>query len=277
VTGRLSFGGILRSEWIKLWSLRSTWWCYGVTLVLTVGIGALLASAMSVSAPASVDDIAQAGFQTQAVQAATVGLGFSTLATAVLGVLAIAGEYSTGQIRSTFAAVPNRVVALLGKLLVFMVATFAVAVVTLALCAAATLPLLTAAGLPVDLADPDYWLCLLAGAGYVALLGGVALLVGAIVKVPAGGIMIVVALILVLPQALTIAGVLAQQTWLLDVNTFLPSNLGSAMSAYPTGADMAGMGSDAISLDPWQAAAALAAWVVVLGVAASLIVRRRDV
>jgi ABC-2 type transport system permease protein len=86
---------MIKSEWIKLWSLRSTYWTLGIAAVLVVGVAAIFSSTIDVHTLDTPTDALQGG-------------AFAQLAFGVLGVLTIAAEYSTGIIRTTFAAVPNR-------------------------------------------------------------------------------------------------------------------------------------------------------------------------
>jgi len=113
----LTFGGILRSEWIKLRSLRSTIWCYSILVAITFGLGLLFAAALTSQADGMpLNHDAQQAF---VVQVATLSISLSQLVVVVLGALVITGEYGTGMIRSTFAAVPSRVPAVVAKALVF--------------------------------------------------------------------------------------------------------------------------------------------------------------
>lgn len=99
VTGRR----VVRSEWAKFWSLRSSWITLGVAVLSLVTIGAIAAALYSPSGPLGGKD-ARSG------AALTLALAGTNLATGLgaLGVLLWAGEYSTGMFRSTFAAVPAR-------------------------------------------------------------------------------------------------------------------------------------------------------------------------
>jgi len=100
-----TFGDALRSEWTKLRSVRSTFWALTVTVVLGVGLGAAISAAAahgyaksSVSQKLSWDPTALS----------LDGIGIATLAIAVLGVLCISSEYSSGMIRTSLIAGPKR-------------------------------------------------------------------------------------------------------------------------------------------------------------------------
>ena len=108
----MPFGAVLRSEWTKLRTLRSTWWCAAVYVVVVLAFGWLAA--------AVTDQVPSAGF---AVAAALTGFGFGQLVLVVLGVLAGATEFATGTAVASFAGVPRRSRLLLAKTTV--VAVFA--------------------------------------------------------------------------------------------------------------------------------------------------------
>lgn len=275
---QVTFRGILRSEWIKLVTLRSTVWCYVILIVLTVGIGALIAALIGGSGDEEI-----LGAPTQdAVQAtwlmvATAGVSFAQLVIAVLGALVITGEYGTGMIRSTFAAVPRRLPALVGKVVVFGIVSFLVALVSLVLTALIVVPILAASDLTVEVADPAVWRGVLGAAGFVALIGLMALGIGAIIRNTAAAIAATLGLLLVLPTVLQIIGGLTRAEWALNAAAFLPSSAGSQISTYPTEAVEAPAGVFIpLTLDPVQALLVLAAWTITPLVIGAVLVKRRD-
>jgi ABC-2 type transport system permease protein len=103
---RVGFPQAARMEWIKLRSLRSTWW----VLALTVAGAAGIAVAVGVNTEDAAADL---------TNNALAGIALGLLLVGVLGVLAMTGEYSSGTIRSTLVAVPNRPLALAAKATVF--------------------------------------------------------------------------------------------------------------------------------------------------------------
>jgi ABC-2 type transport system permease protein len=272
----LSFGGILRSEWIKLRTVRSTSWCYLIIVVLTIGLGCLVAAsipATAISAGAGADvRTAQQAFW---LQMTTLGLSFGELVSAVLGTLVITGEYGTGMIRSTITAVPARVPALIAKAIVFGVTTFVVGLVSLVATVLLTAPLLAAKGLHPDLGDAAVWGAIVGGAGFLALIGMLSLSIGAIIRNSAGGIAISLGLILVLPIVLSIFALVTQADWTRNLETFMPAAAGGRMYAYVTGATP-GLPPGTIVLEPWQGFLVLVGWVVVLFIGASALFKRRD-
>jgi ABC-2 type transport system permease protein len=104
--GHYRFAQAARMEWIKLRSLRSTWWALGATVAGAIGV----AVAVGVNTKDAAADL---------TNNALAGIALGLLLTGVLGVLAITGEYSSGTIRATLAAIPNRPLVLAAKAAVF--------------------------------------------------------------------------------------------------------------------------------------------------------------
>jgi ABC-2 type transport system permease protein len=271
----LTFGGVLRSEGIKLRSLRSTVWCYAIVVALTIGIGALVASVGSSGGDIGVDQ-----GQAFAVEVSTLGLGFAQLVVSVLGALVITGEYGTGMVRSTLTAVPRRLPALLAKAIVFGVTTFLVGGIAIAATALLTQPLLAGAGIGVNLGEPKLLLALLGGAGYLALIGEVALALGAIIRNTAGGIGAALGLGLVVPTLLRVVAGLTRQDWATNLNALLPSTAGAHLYSYTAASEAAAAAkavpAGIIQLDATGGLLVLAAWLVVLFSLAALLLTRRD-
>ncbi|MFF7993124.1 ABC transporter permease subunit [Kitasatospora xanthocidica] len=122
-----SFPAVLRSEWTKIRSVRSTVWTLALAFVVTVGIGALL-SLLTNNNFTEFRRNEQSPFD--ATGTAFAGIMLGELAIIVFGVLAIGNEYSSGMIRVTLAAVPQRVALLGGKATVLGALALAVSLVT---------------------------------------------------------------------------------------------------------------------------------------------------
>src|SRR5262249_52596328 len=124
-TGRLTQFGVLRSEWTKLYSIRSGRYALLATTVMTVGFG-IIASAVNVSQWSAMNAIEKAKFDPLAAR--LLGVRFGVLAIGVLGVLVITGEYTTGMIRSTMTTVPKRVPVVWAKTGVYALVALVVTV-----------------------------------------------------------------------------------------------------------------------------------------------------
>src|SRR5581483_5057260 len=129
--------GLLRSEWIKLRSVRSTYLTCGLTMLIPVGVGAAIAASVGTA----VKDGRWHGTY-DPTAASFYALPFAQLALAVGGVLAVSGEYSTGTIRTSLTAVPRRGHFLAAKAAVFALVTLAVSEATAFCCFFTAQPLL---------------------------------------------------------------------------------------------------------------------------------------
>jgi ABC-2 type transport system permease protein len=285
VGGSLSASGIVRSEWIKLRTVRSSLWCYGLLIVLVVGVGILIAS---------LANFADGGFGSRGTPVGngtvitgdaagaivvglnTAGLNIAVLIVAVLGSLIITGEYSTGMIRSTFAAAPRRTGALTAKGIVLAATAFLATVVGVWLSALITWPILAGKNVSVDLTEPSVFLPLLGGAVYIMMIALLAFGFGAILRSTAGSLATVLGLMLVAPIVLELLRALTNATWVSHVSELLPQNAGSHLFDHRGASAFGGSDPGNWVTNGWQGFGVLAAWnLVVLGVAL-IRVKRRD-
>ncbi|WP_022883467.1 ABC transporter permease subunit [Glaciibacter superstes] len=257
----LTFGGILRSEWIKLWSVRSTAWSYAMVVLISLGMAAIMSMALDLQGGASLAVDEQAGLL---VQASTFGVFFGQLVVAVLGVLVISGEYSTGMIKSTLTAAPGRLGALWGKAAVLFVTTFVVGVVATVGSFLVASPIMAQDGLSANLFDGAVILPLLGGALFLALLSVVSLGIGTILRSSAGGIAAALGVVLLLPIVL---GMIPAQ-WAMDLLPYTISNAGMGIMG------LGGMGPE--SFEPWQNLLIVLGWLAVSLAGAAILLKRRD-
>ncbi|GAA4627949.1 ABC transporter permease subunit [Cellulomonas oligotrophica] len=255
---------VLTSEWIKFRTLRSTAWTLAGAVLAMTAIAVMLAL-VSTSVPEAAET---SGMSNLVVL--TGGVQVAQLALVVLGVLLITGEYSTGMVRSTFAAVPSRLPVLGAKAVVTAIAAAVVTVLGLALAWVATLPFDGVA--PLDLGDAGTVRVLGGTVLYLATLTLLALTVGALVRHSAGAIAIVMGLLLVVEPVLYIVPNRITAT----IGAFLPSTAGSRIMTDPDMLEATRGMNDAPFLTAWQGYGVLLAWVVVLGTLAAVLLRRRD-
>ncbi|MGO4594031.1 ABC transporter permease subunit [Leifsonia sp. 2TAF2] len=269
--GHLNFFRVVRSEWIKLRTLRSTFWTLISAVVLVVGIAALVAFAIpdKTTLLARVPATQHAAVEAQAagftLTAATAGLTFASLVIAVLGVLVISGEFSTGMIRASFTAVPRRFPVFAAKTLVLFVVAFVVGLISSALSWAVAVPVLTGKGYTGDLFAADTLWAILGAGVYLGLVAVFALGVGAILKSTAGGIAGALGVLLVLPIIAGLVSGLTQTQWLADAQRYLLSNAGQGMSGVANG-----------GVEPWVNVLTVLAWTVVSFVVGAVLLQRRD-
>lgn len=270
----LGAGRLVRSEWIKFRSIRSTFWCYAIIVALTIGLAAIIGLSAPVIGLPEGAEVTQEVANRQIVMLSTASVGFTVLVAAVLGVLIITGEYGTGQIRSTFTADPRRTGAVLAKAVVLAVATFVVSAVATWIGVALVALFQADKGVHADLADPSVFMPILGSSVFVTLIALLAFGIGLLVRSSAGGIAIALGVLLVLPIVLQLVASLVNQQWLHDVSRFLPDQAGGQLYTYESSGTQQ---TEGVVLDGWAGFGVLAAWVVALGALALATVKRRDV
>ncbi|MER5961497.1 ABC transporter permease [Streptomyces sp. NPDC002057] len=203
---RPRFRDLVASEWVKLRSLRSTWIAYGATVlaVIAFNVGTAWDTYKYWTEESASDraDFIRDGIPLQLAftgNAATVMM----LALGAIGALAIVGEYSTGTLRTTFAAVPDRRALMAAKAVV--VAAVATAFGTLVAGASfgLTQAILDGKRLGVSLGDPGAVRLVLASALLAPVCALVGLAIGTLLRHTAATMIVMVAVVLVLPVALT--------------------------------------------------------------------------
>ncbi|RKS86710.1 ABC-2 type transport system permease protein [Microbacterium sp. AG790] len=274
LNARLSARGVLRSEWVKLRSVRSTAWCYGVLIALMVAIG-LLVSSLSFSnsgSESTTGDLARS----IVVDVNTAGLKITVLIACVLGALIVTGEYSTGMIRSTFAAVPRRTGALIAKAVVLAVTTFVATAIGIWLSAFVSWPSLASQQIDVDLGSPSVFMPLIGGAVYTTMVALLAFGFGVILRSTAGTLAVVLGLILVAPVIIPMLGGMVDADWARTLSALMPQNAGGQLFAFSGDASIPQSDTEALKLDGWGGFGVLAAWDVIVLAAAIALAKWRD-
>lgn len=263
------FLAVLNSEFIKFRTLLSTLVLLGATVLAAVGFGALAAwGTGQLAGTALQDPEAAAAFAAQggdmAVGIPTSGIAFTQLILGSLGVLLMSSEFTTGMARSTFAAVPRRIPAFAAKLLVVLVAAFVVTAVSVYLAGLVSLPILVSYGLTLDLAGSQSVKMLWVNSVYVAAVAAIGMALGALIRNSAGGIMTLVGLFFVAP----IAFQLIPGDFFVAARKYLPGNTVEPLTALQHVPD---------TLEAWQAALVLGAWVAIPVLLAAVQLKKRDV
>lgn len=194
--GRYDLAGLLRSEWTKLRTVRSTTWSLVITAVVGIGVSAL-ATAETRAHWATMSLPTRAGFDP--TQESLVALFFCQLAIGVLGILVMSAEYGTGTIRATFAAAPRRERVLLAKVLVFGAVALVVSEVTAFLSFFVGQAMLTAPARHATLATPGALRAVVGTGLYLCVVSLFALGLATIVRHTAGAISAYVGILLVIP------------------------------------------------------------------------------
>ena len=259
-------GGQLRAEWTKLRTVRSTTWTLVVTVVAVVGIGAL-ATAVTAAHWRNGGIADRIGFDPTARSLA--GLFLGQISIGVLGVLAMSAEYSSGTIRATLSAIPNRPLVLACKVAVFgVVALITSEVLTFAAFLLGQ-QLLKGSTPYATLGQPGV-LRAVAGAGLVlTVIALFALGLATIIRHTAGAISVFVGLLLVLPLVLQAFPDSVQR----NLIKYMPLVIAENMAATnPLRNDFGG----AVLLAPWVGFALLCLYAAVAIVVGGILLVRRD-
>lgn len=252
---------VVRSEWTKLWSLRSTKWSLLAGFVAMAGLGPLVA-AVQMSRWTHLDPHERLTFTS--LEPAVGGWHLAQLAIGVLGVLVISGEYTTGMIRSTLMAVPRRLPVLWAKIGVFGAVTFVLMLVATFISFFAVQAIVTQRHFQQSLGDPHALRVVIGTALFLTVLGILCVALGALVRNSAGGIALFVFLLFVLP----------------GITAILPSSVSDSISPYlplSAGTTVASVKFDnSHHLSTWGGFALFAGYTVVAVVLAAFSMVRRD-
>jgi ABC-2 type transport system permease protein len=250
------------SEWIKFRSVRSVPAVLLATAIVVVAGGVLVTSGfrgdwsmMTEGERATFDPTFQS----------LRGVEVAQLLVGTLGVLTVTGEYTSGLIRTTFAATPQRAQVLAVKGLILGAAVWALCTVASFLAFFAGQALLTAPARHASLGDPGVLRAVFGGGVYLLLIGLFGLAVGALLRRTTAGLAGLFGVVLVLPVAIgLVPGDLGAR-----LNEYLPSTAGMEFWTVVRTGDH--------TLGAWQGLAVFVLYVVAAVVAALVLLRRRDV
>lgn len=258
--GKVTQARVAVSEWTKLRSLRSTRWSLFAAVLLTIGFPVLFAFVTSAHwgsmSPSERAD-------RHPLDIALAGVAVSQLAIAVLGVLVITGEYSTGMIRASFSAVPKRLPVLWAKTFVFALVTLVLMVPSVLAAFFSSQAILSRHGiLQISLSHSGVARSVVGGAVYLVLVGIFALGIGAIVRNTAGAIATFAGIFFVIPPLMNVL----PSSWNTAISKYLPSEAGRQLVS---------LTHDSSSLSPLWGGLLFAAYCAfVIGLAATLLLRR---
>jgi ABC-type transport system involved in multi-copper enzyme maturation permease subunit len=257
-----TLGRVLRSEWTKLRTLRSTLWSLLAAVIAMAGLGSAVA-AVQMSRWSHLEP--QERLRFDAIDVGVGGYHLAQLAIGVLGVLVITGEYSTGMIRSSFMAVPHRLQVLWAKLLVFAALTFVLMLAAALVSFFAVQAIVAQHHQQVTLGAPHALRAVVGTALFLTVLGVLSVALGALVRSTAGGIALFVGLLFVLP----------------GITALLPASIGDSIGPYlPINAALTVATS---TFDPgshhlgtWTGFAVFCGYAAVAVAAAAILLVRRD-
>jgi ABC-2 type transport system permease protein len=247
---------VIESEWIKFRTLRSSWVTLGAAVLVMIGLGMVIGYYTG-------KDFAGVAPEDAAPSAPLQGSIGAQLLIGILGVLFVSGEYATGMIRSSLAAVPKRLPVLAAKAAVFGAIVLLTMVASSFGAFLAARAFLSYYGHASSLTDPGVLRVVIGTGVYLTLIGLLGAALGWLARSTPGGITAFAGLILVLPGLLQVL----PGTWGQTVAHYLPEQAGEAFitSIHTDGA-----------LQPWTGLGVLTLWVTVATGAAVLVLKRRD-
>lgn len=265
-----SFGGVIRSELIKLRSLRSNWILIITSILLFVGIAALSTWAFAsfideISSAASTGDVpAEATGEGAFNYMASGGWQLAVLLLSSLAVINISSEFVTGAARTTFAATPRRWPVYWAKALIVALLTYVLSVVGILASAGIVEVIAQQYGYGQDFSSDAFQKALWWTPFAVMIIALMSYGIAAILRNSVGPIMIVVAVVFVLPVALSVF----QSDITQNIVKWLPTSLATVVMDQSMGQ---------IDVEFVPALIALIAWAVVPLVAGAILTQRRDI
>jgi ABC-type transport system involved in multi-copper enzyme maturation permease subunit len=247
---------VAASEWTKLHSLRSSRISMLVALGLVVGLG-LFVPWLSLMdwEPGTTRE----GYD--AVSRSLGGIYLAQLAFGVLGAMAVTGEYATGTIRATFAAVPKRLPVLWAKFGVFVAVTLVLGTIACVLAFVGGQAIFATKDVDASFSDPHVTRAVFGAGLFLAGMGAFGLALGALLRNTAAAITTLTLLLFVAPAIVDVL------PWADSIGPYLPGIAGlSIVSLTP----------EASTLGPWEGFGVLCAYVVVTMGAAAVMLMRRD-
>ncbi|WP_432845304.1 ABC transporter permease [Amycolatopsis sp. CA-161197] len=257
---KVTLAGVLRSEWLKFRSLRSSPIAVAVTIVGMVALGWIFSAADASRWP---EMRPQAKLHFDPTDVSLRGYVLAQLVLGVLGVLIVSGEYGTGMIRATFSAVPTRLPVFWAKAGMFAVVAFVVGTVSSFAAFLGGQAFLSSQHIETSLSAPGVFRAVFGVGLYLTLVGLLGVALGWLIRHTAGAIATLFGLLLVLPG---IAEALPD-SWAPHVVPYLPSNAGQALLA---------VRPDSTMLAPWTGFAVFCGYVAVALVLAGVLLKRRD-
>jgi hypothetical protein len=256
----VGFDNLLHSEWTKLRSLRSTYWGVGVVAVAVLGIAIVMGVRWADVLAGDPPD-KRSGFDS--TNTVLGGVYLAQVVVGALAVLAITGEYGTGMIRATFAAVPQRRAVLFAKLIVLSVSVFVLSEVLCFASFEVGQALLARRDFGASLGDPGVLRAVFGGGLYLTAVAGLGFGIGALVRHTAGALSTFFGVLF----ALTVLSDLLPTDWRNHVINYLPANAGSQIFTVVPAHD---------ALPPWVGLGVLCLYAAAALLSGFLLVERRD-
>ena len=250
---------VVRSEWTKIRSVASTVWTLSLAVVVTVALGMLI-SALSKNEFDNMSAKDRLSFDPTFISFAGMTLG--QLAMIVFGVLVVSNEYSTGMIRTSLAAVPQRGTFLFSKIAVATGLALAVGMVTSFV--AFFLGQAMLGSHRASIGDPHVLRAVIGGGIYMALIAVFSMGVAAMLRSP------MLSLGILMPFFFLISNVLGNVSATKKIGRYLPDQAGSKIMQVVPRID------DDTPYGPWGGLGIMALWVVAALAGGYVLLQRRD-
>jgi ABC-type transport system involved in multi-copper enzyme maturation permease subunit len=251
---------VVKSEVLKIRTLRSTYYTMGITIAAMALIGVIICWSTA-------NDWQHMRLHRQErfnpLDDSLAGFQLAQLAIGVFGVLLTASEYSTGMIRSTMAAVPKRLPVLWAKVGVAATVAFVTMLPSALFAFFVSQRFLSRWHIQTTWSTPGVPRTVIGVALYLTVVVVIGVGLGSILRNVAGAIATLVGVLLVLP---VIASALPT-TWADRINKYLPSNAGQALL---------GMQTDSTTLAPWTGFFVFVGYAVLTIAIAALLLKRKD-
>ena len=247
----------LHAEWTKLRTVAGTGWLCLAAVMLTVGVSAAASATVDCSSSGCNQDLARISL---------TGIEVGQAVVAVLAVLVISGEYGTGMIRTTLAAMPRRWAVLAAK-----AATLTSVVLAAGLMAvlgslfAGRLAMPGDGYSPLSLTDGSTLRAAGGSVLYLALIALLSLGAATAVRDSATAIGVIMGLLSLFP---ILTQVVTDPDWQRHLKQIAPTSAGLAIQATTNVHDL--------PISPWAGLGVLAAWAAAALLVGGLLLRLRD-
>ncbi|WP_251043922.1 ABC transporter permease [Arthrobacter sp. ISL-48] len=281
-SGSVTFGGVLRSEWIKLRSLMSTRILLLLTLVAIIGVGGLavlirysvlenMARTARDQGQTMTPDMMEKSFPPGSgfdlYNLPNAGLQIGILVLGSLAVLFISSEYATGMIRSTMNAVPRRTPAFVAKAILLAVVSYVITTLAAVVTFLIAMPVFRGLGFDLGWFTDGVLYSVFTGGLYVSGVALIGLSLGTLLRNSAGGITVLVGLFFVLSIASSFMTFIPGDFWKY-VPQYIPSEAGGRFLS---------IGHTDGVIDPWQGGLIFLGYVLLFVVPAMIVLKKRDV
>lgn len=250
---------VVRSEWTKIRSVASTVWTLSLAAVVTVALGVLI-SLLSKNEFDNLSTKDQLSFDPTFISFAGMSLG--QLAMIVFGVLVVSNEYSTGMIRTSLAAVPQRGTFLFSKIAVATGLAFVVALATSFV--AFFLGQAMLGSHRASIGDPGVLRAVIGGGLYMTLIALFSMGVATMLRSP------MLSLGILMPFFFLISAILGNVDATKKVGQYLPDQAGSKIMQVVTPID------DDVPYGPWGGLGIMVLWVLVAVAGGYVLLKKRD-